>query len=124
MQDKIKNYFKNYPESNECFSTSDGFLFHAEHAAKGHASSLKDKKVETHKRGLTNDEKPPKGGTAAPRALKAEYKELYGKNPAPQWKDEKLLEMIEAKKAELASAAPPAQDTPEAEIEDTKTETK
>lgn len=47
---KINHYFKTYTQSNECFETSDGFLFHQKTDATAHAASLADKNVETHKR--------------------------------------------------------------------------
>jgi len=50
MEKKIAHYFATYKDSKECFSTSNGFLFHKEHDAKAHADTLGDKEVEKHDR--------------------------------------------------------------------------
>lgn len=47
----VQEYFKTYPKSDECFQTSDGFIFHNSHDASANASSLKDKKVKHFERG-------------------------------------------------------------------------
>lgn len=54
MKESIQHYFNTHPQSNECFTTSDGFIFHKEHDAQSHGATLKDKEVENHKR----EEKP------------------------------------------------------------------
>jgi hypothetical protein len=46
----VTTYFETYPEKNEVFETSDGFLFHKDTDAKNHSVTLKDKDVATHKR--------------------------------------------------------------------------
>lgn len=43
--EKIKHYFKTYPQSNECFQTTDEFIFHRAWDARAHAETLKDKRV-------------------------------------------------------------------------------
>ena len=48
MNQKIEHYFKTYKESEECFETSDGMLFHARGNAESHAGTLQDKKVVKH----------------------------------------------------------------------------
>jgi|GEM_PF-4785451 len=47
---QVSAYFKDYSLSNQCFTTSEGFVFHEKGNANLHAQSLQDKKVETHKR--------------------------------------------------------------------------
>lgn len=60
----VKTYFETYPEKNEVFETSDGFLFHKDTDAKNHSVTLKDKDVTPHKRKdfvkQPIDEKPTK----------------------------------------------------------------
>lgn len=46
----VNQYFKDYPNSSECFQTSDGFLFHFLNDARNHANTLADKQVVNHKR--------------------------------------------------------------------------
>lgn len=50
MKKTVIHYFKTHPNSNECFSTSDGFLFHDSGAASAHSDSLKDKSVKSYRR--------------------------------------------------------------------------
>jgi hypothetical protein len=51
MEKKIAHYFESYKDSNECFSTSDGYLFHKKTDAVAYAATLTDKAVGEHKRG-------------------------------------------------------------------------
>jgi hypothetical protein len=46
---QVESYFKDYPESKECFTTADGQVFHKQEDANLHARSLEDKDVEEHK---------------------------------------------------------------------------
>ncbi|MBT1702956.1 hypothetical protein [Chryseosolibacter indicus] len=63
--EKVNHYFKTYTESNECFETSDEFLFHREDDAKAHAATLRDKDVKAY----TRAEVTGWGASAAERAL-------------------------------------------------------
>lgn len=57
--EKIKSYFKQYPDEETVHSTSDGFLFKNPHDAEAHSRTCDDKKVNTyHKSDLKSD----KGG--------------------------------------------------------------
>lgn len=47
---KVKEYFDHYKGHDECFQTSDGFIFHTDFDAKAHAGTLKDRKVERFER--------------------------------------------------------------------------
>lgn len=47
---KVTAYFKDYPKSNQCFETSDGFLFHEENDAVNHGKTLERKLVKKHLR--------------------------------------------------------------------------
>lgn len=46
---QVESYFKSYP-NDECFTTSDGMVFHKKGDANLHATSLDDKEVIPHKR--------------------------------------------------------------------------
>lgn len=46
---QVESYFKSYP-NDECFTTSDGMVFHKKGDANLHATSLDDKEVTPHKR--------------------------------------------------------------------------
>jgi len=50
VKDTVKQYFENYPESDSCHETSDGFLFHKLNDAECHGNSLKEKEVVSHAR--------------------------------------------------------------------------
>lgn len=52
---KIKDYFETYPNSSECFVTTDGFIFHTAHDASAHANTLADKQVIQHQRSELDD---------------------------------------------------------------------
>jgi hypothetical protein len=53
---EISTYFETYPSSNECFVTSDGFIFHTAHDAATHASALEDKQVVHTERGVLSEQ--------------------------------------------------------------------
>lgn len=46
---QVESYFKTHA-NDECFTTSDGMVFHKKGDANLHASSLEDKEVVPHKR--------------------------------------------------------------------------
>jgi hypothetical protein len=46
--DSVKNYFKDYPGKEKCFTTTDGLVFHEKGDANMHAATLTDKEVEEH----------------------------------------------------------------------------
>jgi hypothetical protein len=50
MTDKVKVYFETYPDSNECFESADGFLFHDKNKAEAHGATLNDRTVQKHER--------------------------------------------------------------------------
>lgn len=50
MEKKVKQYFDNYPHSNVCYSSSDGFIFVEKNHASAHGNTLKDKEVKEYKR--------------------------------------------------------------------------
>ena len=50
MKKAVQHYFDTHPESNECFETSDGFIFHGREMATSHSFSLGDKNVQEYKR--------------------------------------------------------------------------
>ncbi len=45
MNDRVKSYFKDYPNSKGCAQTADGTIFHEESDAKNYAVTLDDKTV-------------------------------------------------------------------------------
>ena len=64
MKERVKNFFKNYPKHNECFETSDGFIFTEKHRAQAHADTLgktpKEKTIISYKRSDVPKEKETK----------------------------------------------------------------
>lgn len=48
MSKKVTEYFKNNPEEEKVFSTSDGFLFKQQMYATSHAATITDKEVVKH----------------------------------------------------------------------------
>jgi len=50
MSEIAKRYFNNFPNSNQCHESSDGFLFPDLHHANAYAATLRDNKVKTHNR--------------------------------------------------------------------------
>lgn len=59
---QVENYFKDYPGNKECFTTSDGMVFHNKYDAQMHSKSLKDDEVTQHKaaKQLKEEPKEPK----------------------------------------------------------------
>ncbi len=55
MSQRVQDYFETYPNSQECFETSDGFLFHQDYDAKAHARNLKDKSFSRIERGKEDE---------------------------------------------------------------------
>lgn len=53
----VKNYFKEYPLSQEVHQTSDGLLFHQSQDAVNHARTLEDNEVKPHYRNATPSKK-------------------------------------------------------------------
>jgi hypothetical protein len=53
--DKLKEYFDRYPNSDECYVTSDDNIFHKDFDAKSHARSLEGKTVVRHARPSAGD---------------------------------------------------------------------
>jgi hypothetical protein len=53
MNEQIQHYFNTHPKSNECFTTSDGLIFHGKHNAESYAGTLKDKDITRHEREAT-----------------------------------------------------------------------
>jgi hypothetical protein len=53
---QVDEYFKDYPASKQCFTTSDSFVFHEKGDAGMHAQTLKDKTVEHHVKPVIADE--------------------------------------------------------------------
>jgi colicin import membrane protein len=104
METKIAHYFATYKDSNECFSTSDGLLFHKKTDAAPHASTLADKRVISYDRASFT---PKKEGadTEAEKVLAAEIKakkeaEAAAKKAEADAKKAKAAEEAAAKKAE------------------------
>ena len=60
MTQNIIKYFDDYPESNECFTSSDGYIFHERDKAESYALTLKDKTVTPYKRESLESEKKAK----------------------------------------------------------------
>jgi len=62
---RIKDYFENYPDSDKCFATSDGYVFARQHDADAHGNTLRDTKVKEYNRGDVEEKAPEdtEGGT-------------------------------------------------------------
>lgn len=58
---KPSEYFKDYPQAKECFSTSDGLIFHQEGDARLHAKTLENDKVTEHKKSEVSEKAKPEG---------------------------------------------------------------
>ena len=50
MTKKLKHYFESYPQSEECFVTANGFIFHKKTDAEAHAAELPDRRVKEYTR--------------------------------------------------------------------------
>lgn len=50
MEQRLEHYFKTYKNSNECFVTADGLIFHKATDASAHAATLADKRIASHTR--------------------------------------------------------------------------
>lgn len=94
MKDTIIQYFENYPESDSCHETSDGFLFHKRSDAESHGRTLDDKNVNSVERRLydkylsLNEEAERLAKEEADKKLAEEEAEKLAKEEA----DKKLAE--------------------------------
>ncbi len=70
----VKQYFKDYPGSKQCFQTSDSLIFHEEGDARLHAKSLEDKDVKTHQAKPSTADDDAGAQAAAKAAQEAEAK--------------------------------------------------
>lgn len=107
----MKVIFAQHPEANEFHVTSDNQAFTLQNDADNHAKDLADKSVALCKRADFTDtkekavkpadegDKEKEAAKAARKSLTDEYKSLYGKGVSPSWDNNKITEMIAAKKA-------------------------
>ena len=99
--------FKDHPELEEIYVTSDGQGFTDKNKAENQARYLKDRTIKTFAKGFEENyveevEKPTV--TELDReALAKEYEVLFGKSPAHNTKAETIAAKIAEKKAELAA---------------------
>jgi colicin import membrane protein len=124
MKKHVIHYFATHKDATECFSTSDGFLFHTAGNAGAHASTLKDDTVRGYGRhefeeevaeyleelNETEDEKKLKAEAEAKKIADAEAKakakaDADAKKAADAEAKAKAKEEAEAKKAADAEAA-------------------
>jgi hypothetical protein len=123
MMERVKNYFKNYPESKECFETSDGLLFHVRHRATAHAQTLEDKGVKTHRRESQAEEPKLKLSKKDQEAAAKAEAEKLAKEEAEKAEAEKLAKE-EAEKAEAEKLAKEEAEKAAAEAEKKSGKTK
>lgn len=105
----MNKIFKNNPQLNEYFETSDGQAFYSESAAKMHARSLDDKKVsnvvrkesETETKSNETGKEVTLPNSDQRKQLVERYTELFGKAPSANTKEATIQKRIEEKEAEL-----------------------
>lgn len=121
LKAKLKDYFKRYPQSQECYVTSDGKLFHQSGPAQSYAGGLKDNKVARHtsedyvkqietSAKVVKGNSEPEGGEVTLENFDLTAQDAYAKglelasNLGLELKDKKkatVLEAIAAAKADL-----------------------
>ena len=106
MKDTIIQYFENYPESDSCHETSDGFLFHKKADAESHGNTLDDKNVVSVERKLydkylsLNEEADRLAKEEADKKLAEEEAEKLAKEEADKKLAEEEAEKLAKEEAE------------------------
>ena len=100
--------FKDHPELEEIYVTSDGQGFTNHEKANDNARYLKNKEVSRFQRGFEADyvdtpKNTEKTADLDRETLAKEYEVLFGKSPAHNTKAETIAAKIAEKKAELAA---------------------
>ena len=107
--ERLKYAFGAHPSVKEFHVTSDDQMFVEANNAANHAKTLENKDVEVAKRSdyvkSTAPSAPENQLDLEREALKAKHKELFGKDPAPNFNLDKLKKKITDEEAKLKQEA-------------------
>ena len=101
--DLAQDYFERHSQSDECFITSDGRVFHT----YGHATSfaqehqLQDQTIESYKRNQISDAVENSFRIELQGKLTKKYEELFGQLPSEEFDNETLESLISQEESRL-----------------------